>query len=105
MRALLQGVPHSALKGAHVAVFDTRYRMARLLPRSAADWIVRHLASAGAALVVAPESFFVVRDASPSGEQRRHDHERLEVGERSWHTRADPDACITCGAVSWRSVG
>jgi flavodoxin len=64
MRALLQGVPHKALKDAHVAVFDTRYRLARLLSGSAADWIAARLASAGAALVVAPESFFVERKAS-----------------------------------------
>lgn len=81
MRALLQGVPHGALKDARVAVFDTRYRMARVLSGSAADWIAARLARAGAALVVAPESFFVERDAPPSGEQRRHDHERLEAGE------------------------
>jgi flavodoxin len=81
MRALLQGVPHGALKDARVAVFDTRYHLARFLSGSAADWIAARLASAGAALVVAPESFFVKRDAPPPGEQRRHDHERLEVGE------------------------
>jgi flavodoxin len=81
MRALLQGVPQGALKDAPVAVFDTRYRMARFLTGSAADWIAARLDRAGAALVVAPESFFVERDAPPPGEQRRHDHERLEVGE------------------------
>jgi flavodoxin len=81
MRALLQGVPHKALKDTHVAVFDTRYRLARFLTGSAADWIAARLASAGAALVVAPESFFVERNAPPPGEQRRHDHERLEAGE------------------------
>jgi flavodoxin len=81
MRALLQGLPHEALKDARVAVFDTRYRMARFLTGSAADWIATRLARAGAALIVAPESFFVERDAPPPGEQRRHDHERLEAGE------------------------
>ena len=81
MRALLEGVPQGALKDAHVAVFDTRYRMARFLTGSAADWIATRLDRAGAALVVAPESYFVERDAPPPGEQRRHDHKRLEVGE------------------------
>jgi flavodoxin len=81
MRALLQGIGHRALKDAHAAVFDTRYRLSRFLTGSAAHWIAMRLASAGAALVVAPESFFVERDASPPGEQRRHAHERLEVGE------------------------
>jgi len=81
MRALLQELPYGALKDAHVAVFDTRYRMGRFLTGSAADWIARRLASVGAALVVSPESFFVERDTPPPGEQRRHDHERLEAGE------------------------
>jgi flavodoxin len=85
MRALLQGLPQGALKDARVAVFDTRYRMARLLSGSAADWMAARLRRAGVTLVVAPESFFVERDAPPPGEQRRHDHdhdhERLAAGE------------------------
>jgi flavodoxin len=81
MRGLLQGTPHDTLVDAHVAVFDTRYRMARFLSGSAADWVATRLTRAGATLVVAPESFFVERDAPPPGEQRRHDHERLEAGE------------------------
>jgi flavodoxin len=81
MRALLQGVPHGALEGARVAVFDTRYHMASLLSGSAAEWVSAHLQRAGAALVVAPESFFVERETPPPGEKRQHDHERLEDGE------------------------
>jgi flavodoxin len=81
MRALLQGAPRGTLEDAHVAVFDTRYHMERLLTGSAADWIAGRLRRAGATLVVAPESFFVEQDAPPPGEQRRHDHERLEAGE------------------------
>jgi flavodoxin len=81
MRALLQGLPRAALKDAPVAVFDTRYRMARLLTGSAADWIAARLARAGAALVVAPESFFVEGDAPPPGGRRRYERERLEAGE------------------------
>ena len=81
MRALLQGVPYGALNDARVAVFDTRYHMTRFLTGSAADWIATRLARAGAALVVAPESFFVERDTPSPGEQRRQDHERLEAGE------------------------
>jgi flavodoxin len=83
MRALLQETPHVALKGAHVAAFDTRYRMARLLSGSAADWIAARLRRAGAELVAAPESFFVEWDTPPPGEQRRRDHERLEAGEEA----------------------
>jgi flavodoxin len=81
MRALLQGAPHGALTDAHVAVFDTRYRMARFLTGSAAGWIAARLVRAGARLVVPPESFFVRRDIPPPGDQRRHDREQLEVSE------------------------
>jgi flavodoxin I len=81
MRALMQGLPHGSLEKAHVAVFDTRYHMTRFLTGSAADWIATRLARAGATLVVSPESFFVERDVPPTGEKRRHDHERLESGE------------------------
>ena len=81
MRALLQGAPDAALKHAHVAAFDTRYRMLRLLSGSAADWIATRVVRAGAVLLVAPESFFVERDAPPLGEHRKHNHERLEAGE------------------------
>jgi flavodoxin len=81
MRALLQEVQLGSLKDAHVAVFDTRYRMASSLAGSAAGWIAARLVRAGARLVVSPESFFVGRDLTPPGDQRRHDRERLEVGE------------------------
>jgi flavodoxin I len=80
MRALLQGLSYEAFKDARVAVFDTRYRLERFLTGSA-DWIAARLARAGAVLAVAPESFFVERDASPQGERRRHERERLEAGE------------------------
>jgi flavodoxin len=105
MRALLQGVPHRALKDAHVAVFDTRYRMGRLLTGSAADWIATRLASAGAALVVAPESFFVEREASPPGEQRRRDDARLEAGEeeraQAWASALGAKETPTPRSVMW----
>jgi flavodoxin len=81
MRALLQGAPHGTFVHTHVAVFDTRYRMARFLSGSAADWMAARLRRVGATLVAAPESFFVERDAPSPGEQRQHDHERLEAGE------------------------
>jgi flavodoxin len=81
MRALLEGEPHGTLAHARVAVFDTRYRMARFLSGSAADWMAARLCRDCATLVVAPESFFVERDAPSPGERRRHLHERLEAGE------------------------
>jgi flavodoxin len=81
MRALLDGLPRRALNGRHVAVFDTRYRMARFLTGSAAGWMAAHLGRAGATLVVSPESFFIEEDTPPPGEKRRHEQERLEAGE------------------------
>ncbi len=81
MRALLEGLPRGALHDKHVAVFDTRYRMARFLTGSAAGWIAARLGRAGATLVVAPESFFVEQDTPPVGAKRRHGQERLEAGE------------------------
>jgi flavodoxin len=88
MRALLDGLPHGALKDMHIAVFDTRYHMARFLTGSAAGWIAARLRRAGATLVVSPESFFVEQDTPPPGEKRRHDQEWLEAGEeeraQSW---------------------
>jgi hypothetical protein len=80
MRALLKGVPYAALKDAHVAVFDTRYRMTRFLTGSP-DWIAMRLARTGAELVVAPQSFFLEPAVPLPGEQRQHDHKRLEAGE------------------------
>jgi hypothetical protein len=64
-----------------MAVFDTRYDMARWLTGSAALFVARTLSRAGAHLVAPPESFFVVRDTPPEGEKPRHDQERLAAGE------------------------
>jgi hypothetical protein len=81
MRALLEELPRGALNDKHVAVFDTRSRMARLLTGSAAGWIAARLRRAGATLVVAPESFFVEQETPPVGAKRWHGQEWLEVGE------------------------
>jgi flavodoxin len=109
MRALLQGASHGALKDARVAVFDTRYRMARILSGSAADWMAAHFRRAGATLVVAPESFFVERDVPPPSEQRRHEHERLEAGEEeralAWASAVGVTEQAPAPASSDRRVG
>jgi hypothetical protein len=63
------------------------------------------LRRAGAVLLVAPESFFVERDAPTPGEQRRHDHERLEVGEEeralAWANALAANEAPTPQSVMW----
>jgi flavodoxin I len=85
--AVLKATPRGALKGVKVAAFDTRYRMAEWLSGSAASGIVRHLRKLGGSLQVPPESFFIERDTPPQGEKRRHNLERLQVGEIERATR------------------
>ena len=84
---VLKATPRGALKGVKVATFDTRYRMAEWLSGSAASGIARRLRKLGGLLQVPPESFFVERDMPPQGEKRRHNLERLEVGEIERATR------------------
>lgn len=81
MQELLARIPRGALKDVPAAAFDTRYRMSQFLSGSAAAWIASRLKRAGARLVVPPESFFIERDVPPQGEKRRHEMERLELGE------------------------
>ena len=81
MQAWLERLPRGALKDVPAAAFDTRYRMSRFLTGSAAERIASRLKSAGARLVVPPESFFMERDVPPQGEKRRHEMEQLEPGE------------------------
>ncbi len=85
--AALKATPRGALKGVKVASFDTRYRMAEWLSGSAASGIARRLRKLGGSLQVPPESFFIERDVPPQGEKRRHNLERLEVGEIERATR------------------
>ena len=81
MQEWLERIPRGGLKDVPAAAFDTRYRMSRFLSGSAAARIESRLKRAGARLVVPPESFFVERDVPPQGEKRRHEMERLELGE------------------------
>ena len=65
MDALLESLPRGALIGLKAAVFDTRYRMARILSGSAAQLISKRLEKAGATLIMPPESFFVAEREGP----------------------------------------
>jgi len=81
LAAWLEGLGRRTLSGVPAAAFDTRCRMSAFLSGSAAGVIARRLGRAGCRLVATPASFFIERDQAPSGEKRRHDLERLEVGE------------------------
>lgn len=77
----LRGLPPGSLAGLPAAVFDTRYRMARLLSGAAGDAAARWLTRAGCRLVAPPASFFVARDTPAADAPRRHELESLEPGE------------------------
>ncbi len=85
--AVLKATPRGALKGVKAATFDTRYRMAEWLSGSAGSGIARRLRKLGGSLQAPPESFFIERDMPPQGEKRRHNLERLEIGEVERATR------------------
>jgi uncharacterized protein (DUF2384 family) len=55
--------------------------MVAWLSGSAAKRIAHHLRKLGAKLIVPTESFFIQRDLPPEGQKRRHELERLELGE------------------------
>lgn len=67
--------------GLRIAIFDTRYRMPRLVSGSAGRDAERRLRRMGCTIAVATESFFVERLASVRGGATRHRLERLEDGE------------------------
>jgi flavodoxin I len=73
MLAWLDRIPPRALDGVHVAVFDTRYRMPRLLSGSAAHVIEQAIQKQGGKLIAPPESFFVAEREGPleAGEVER----------------------------------
>jgi len=60
LRAFVDALP-ATLSGLPTAVFDTRYRGARLVMGSASGEAAKHLTRAGSRLVVPPESFYVGR--------------------------------------------
>lgn len=63
--ALLTRLPNCALIDLPVAVFDTRYRIIRLLSGSAAHTLAQRLKQRGAQILGTPESFFVVEKDGP----------------------------------------
>jgi flavodoxin len=63
--AFLGVTPAAALEGLAVAAFDTRYRRPRLVTGSAAKAVAKRLRKAGAALLLPPESFFVMGREGP----------------------------------------
>jgi flavodoxin len=65
LKEALAAIPAASLKGARVAAFDTRFRVARILSGSAAASASKALKRAGADVVAPPESFFVTRDNPP----------------------------------------
>lgn len=65
LKDALRQLPSDSLLGVQVGVFDTRFRMPRVLTGSAADAAVKLLRRAGAEVVGPVESFFVTRDSPP----------------------------------------
>jgi flavodoxin I len=63
--AILETLPPDALKDKSVFVFDTRFRGWKLITGSAADSLAKRLLSAGARLVMSPESFYVIGMQGP----------------------------------------
>ena len=91
LTAALEAAGRGAFQGVRAAAFDTRYRMPVWLSGSAARRIAHQLKKHGARLAAPPESFFMERDVPPKGQKRRHELERLEVGEveRAAHWAAE----------------
>jgi len=73
MLAWLDRIPPGALYGLPVAVFDTRYRLPRLLSGSAAQVSGQAVQKQGGKLIAPPESFFVIEREGPleAGEVER----------------------------------
>ena len=65
LKDALKQLPKGSLNGVHAAVFDTRFRMPRVLTGSAAEAAAKLLRRAGAEVVDPVESFFVTRGSPP----------------------------------------
>lgn len=65
MRAFLDTIPRSSLRGLPAVCFDTRYLSPRWVTGSAARHIAHLLTEKGSHVVVQPESFFVVNEEGP----------------------------------------
>jgi hypothetical protein len=74
LKDALHALPDGSLAGVQAAVFDTRFRMPRVLTGSAAGVAAKLLKRAGAMVIEPAESFFVTRDSPPQldpGEEAR----------------------------------
>ena len=74
LKDALKQLPKGSLDGVHAAVFDTRFRMPKVLTGSAAEAAAKLLRRAGAVVVDPVESFFVTRGSPPeldAGEDAR----------------------------------
>jgi flavodoxin len=67
LRAFIDALPPSSVRGVPASSFDTRYRMATFLSGSAAKDTADRLRKAGGQLVAPPESFFVEQEKPPKG--------------------------------------
>ena len=65
LKDALKQLPKGSLNGVHAAVFDTRFRMPRVLTGSAGEAAAKLLRRAGAEVVDPVESFFVTRGSPP----------------------------------------
>lgn len=88
LSAFVDALPDD-LRGLPTALFDTRYRGARLVMGSAAGDVAKRLARAGSQLLVAPESFYVGR-GGPAELQALEpgELERAETWGRAIHAAA-----------------
>jgi len=65
MLACLDHIPPHLLVKLAIAVFDTRYHIARVFAGSAAHVIAKEVENRGGSLIVPPESFFVTEREGP----------------------------------------
>jgi flavodoxin len=65
MKQYFKQVPDDAMRGLHVATFDTRFRKPKLLVGAASEGIAKQARKRGAQLVARPESFFVAGGEGP----------------------------------------
>ena len=63
--AFLDGIPLERLRDLSIACFDTRFHKARWLTGSAARVLAQRIERLGGAMIVPPESFFVLGTEGP----------------------------------------
>lgn len=84
MRTFVEHILDRSFEGLAVAVFDTRYRMSRLLSGSASTVLANRLEKAGANLLLPAKSFFVADREGPleEGELERAKRWTRQIIER-----------------------